>query len=71
MSRAPGATEEEGKFSNRDIARQEKLDQEISEEASYWETMRGMKLFMGWHQVPEFDSNSSSLDDNPFASTRT
>ena len=26
---------------------------------------------MGWSQVPEFDSSSLSLNDNPFASTRT
>ena len=26
---------------------------------------------MVWSQVPEFDSSSSSLDDNPIAGTRT
>ena len=26
---------------------------------------------MGWKQVPEFDSSSSFLDDNPFAGTRS
>ena len=26
---------------------------------------------MGWNEVPEFDSSSSSLDDNLFAGTRT
>ena len=25
---------------------------------------------MGWHQIPDFDSASSSLDDNPFAGSR-
>ena len=25
---------------------------------------------MGWHQIPDFDSSSSSLDDNPFAGSR-
>ena len=39
--------------------------QELSEEASYREAIRG-ESFMGWHKVPEFDSVSSS-DDNPFA----
>ena len=41
-------------------------DQELSEEASYRETIRGVRSFMGWHQIPEFDSVSSA-DDNPFA----
>ena len=25
---------------------------------------------MGWHQIPDFDSASSSLDDNPFVGSR-
>ena len=37
-----------------------------SEEASYRETIRGVRSFMGWHKVPEFESVSSS-EDNPFA----
>ena len=41
-------------------------DQELSEEASYRETIRGVRSFMGWHKILEFDSVSSS-DDNPFA----
>ena len=28
------------------------------------------RSFMGWHQIPDFDSASSSLDDNPFAGSR-
>ena len=40
-------------------------DQELSEEGSYRET-RGVRCFIGWHKIPEFDSVSSS-DDNPFA----
>ena len=42
-------------------------DQDLSEEANYRETIRGVRSFMGWHQMPDFDSASSSLDDNPFA----
>ena len=41
--------------------------QEFSEEANYIETIRGVRSFMGWHQIPDFDSASSSLDDNLFA----
>ena len=53
----------------RDLTRDESTDQELSEEASYRETMRGVRSFMGWHKVPEFESVSSS-DDNPFAGSR-
>ena len=42
-------------------------DQDLSEDANYRETIRGVRSFMGWHQIPDFDSASSSLDDNPFA----
>ena len=44
-------------------------DQELSEEVSYRETIRGVRSFMGWHKIPEFNS-VSSLDDNLFASSR-
>ena len=63
-------TEEQGELSDRAIPREEEFDQELSEKVNYRETMRGMRLFMGWHQVPEFDTSSSSFDDNPFAATR-
>ena len=26
---------------------------------------------MGWHEIPDYDSTASSLDDNPFAGSRT
>ena len=45
-------------------------DQDLSEDANYRETIRGVRSFMGWHQIPDYDSTSSSLDDNPFASSR-
>ena len=44
-------------------------DQELSDEASYRETMGGVRSFMGRHKIPEFDSVSSS-DDNPFPGSR-
>ena len=44
-------------------------DQDFSEDAHYRETIRGVRSFMGWHQIP--DHSSSSLDDNPFAGSRT
>ena len=49
---------------------EESTDQDLSEEANYRETIRGVRSFMGWHQNPDFDSASSSLDDNPFAGSR-
>ena len=63
-----GASKEQGELSERDTPGEEELDQELSEEANSWETMRGVKLFMGWHQVP--DTSSSSLDNNPFSGSR-
>ena len=58
-------------LSDRDPAKDDELDQELSEEANCRETMRGVHSFMGWHQIPDFYSLSSSLDDHPFASFRT
>ena len=49
---------------------EDSTDQDLSEEANYRETIRGVRSFKGWHQIPDFDSASSSLDDNPFASSR-
>ena len=45
-------------------------DQDLSEDANYRETIRGVRSFMGWHQIPDYDHTSSSLDDNPFAGSR-
>ena len=53
---------------DRELTRNESADKELSEEASYRETIRGVRSFMGWHKVSEFKSVSSS--DNPFADSR-
>ena len=45
-------------------------DQDLSEDANCRETIRGVRSFMGWHQIPDYD-HSSSLDDNLFAGSRT
>ena len=47
------------------------VDQELSAEQTYRETLCGIRSFMGWNQVPEFDSSSSVQDDNPFAGTKS
>ena len=52
-----------------DLTRNESADQELSEEFTYRETIRGARSFMGWHQIPEFDSVSSA-DNNPFDGSR-
>ena len=53
----------------RDVPRDE-ADQEPTKEANYRETMRGVRSFMNWHKIPEFETVSSAADDNPFAGTR-
>ena len=60
----------QGKLSDRDTHRDEAADQELSEEANYRETIRGVRSFMGWYQIPDFDTSSSSLDDDLFAGAR-
>ena len=46
-------------------------DQDLSEDPNYRETIRGVRSFMGCHQIPDYNHSSSSLDDNPFAGSRT
>ena len=41
-------------------------DQNISEDQTYRETMRGIRSYMGCSHVPDIDSSNPS-DDNPFA----
>ena len=43
------------------------LDQALSEEHTYLETMRGIGSFMGWTQIPAIDPITYSANDNPFA----
>ena len=52
-----------------DLSKNEAADQELSEESTYRETIRDVRSFMGWHQIPEFDSGSSA-SNNPFAGSR-
>ena len=46
-------------------------DQELSAEQSYRETLRGVRSFMAWNDIPEFNSASSSQDVNPFTGSRS
>ena len=44
--------EEEGEVSDQDTAMPEQeLDQQLSDEQNYWEIIRGVRFFIGWHQV--------------------
>ena len=54
---------------DREVSRDDP-DSEPTEEANYRETMRGVRSFMNWHKVPEFETVSSTADDNPFAGAR-
>ena len=67
---------DEGELSDREsIQGQEGIegDQELSAEQSYRETLRGVRSFMAWTDIPKFDSASSSQSssDNPFTGTKT
>ena len=45
-------------------------DQDLSEDANYRETIRGVRSFMNWHHIPDYDNSAASMDDNPFAGSR-
>ena len=47
------------------------VDQELTAEETYQETLRGVRSFMAWNDIPEFDSSSSSQDDNPFIGSKS
>ena len=59
-----------GKANGQGDLPEESTDQDLSEDTNYRETIRRVRSFMGWHQIPDYDSASSSLDDNPFAHSR-
>ena len=46
-------------------------DQELSAEQSYRETLRGVRSFLAWNDIPEFDPASSGQDDHPFSGNRS
>ena len=47
------------------------VDQELTAEQTYWETLRGVRSFIAWNDIPEFDSSSISQDDNPFTGSKS
>ena len=61
---------EEGELSDeQDIAATEKNkpDQTPSAEQTYRETMRGIRSYMGWSNIPDVNSSNTASDDNPFS----
>ena len=46
-------------------------DQPVSEEQNYWDTMQGIRSYMGWSHIPEVDNTTATSDDNPFAGPKT
>ena len=42
-----------------------------SEEQTYRETMKGIREYMGWSNIPELDSANTTSDDNPFSGPKT
>ena len=44
--------------------------QDLSEDANYRETITGVRSFIGWHHIPDYDNSAASMDDNPFAGSR-
>ena len=51
---SPDVASDREVLSDRDQAKENEFDQEVSEEANYGETMRGVGSFMGWHQILHF-----------------
>ena len=46
------------------------VDQELTAQQTYRETLRGVRSFTAWNDIPEFDSSSSSQDGNQFTGSR-
>ena len=62
---------EEGELSEDQDQTVADLDQPVSEEQNYRDTMQGIRSFMDWSYIPEMDNAASTSDDNPFAGPKT
>ena len=58
---------EEGELSDDQEANLTDHEHSLSEEQSYWETMRGIRSYMNWDHIPDIDSGATTSEDNPFA----
>ena len=75
LSDRPSSLADEGELSDLGSTGQEhedlsEVDQELTAEQNYRETLRGVRSFMAWNDIPEFDSASGSQDDNPFTGSK-
>ena len=41
-------------------------EQGPSEDQTYRETMKGIRAYMGWSDIPDLDKTTTASDDNPF-----
>ena len=62
---------EEGELSDPDQDPSTDPDQTLSEDQTYRETLRGIRSYMGWNQIPDIESTTATGDDNPFAGPRS
>ena len=62
---------EEGELSDPDQDPSTDPDQTLSEDQTYRETLRGIRSYMGWNQIPDIESTTLTGDDNPFAGPRS
>ena len=56
---------EEGELSDEQDMTVTEPDQIPSPEQTYWETMRGIRSYMGWTDIPDVDISNTASDDNP------
>ena len=42
------------------------IDQDLSEEQTYREAIRGITSIMHWKHIPDVDTTTAEADDNPF-----
>ena len=58
---------EEGEMSEDQDLNVGEPDQALTEEQMYRKTMRGIRLYMGWSNIPDLDSATTGSDGNPFS----
>ena len=47
------------------------MDRSLSEDQNYRETVKGVRAFMGWTHIPDFEYSPASRADNPWIGHRT
>ena len=62
--------EEEGELSGKEVGVTTQENDQLMIRTNLPEAVRGIRSYIGWHQIPEFEASSSSTDDNPFSGAR-